>query len=135
MFSPDKTTVPPMARVRPYRESDLAKLQELFHKNYPELVTPEFTNQDQLSLVLEDERGQVKMAIMGNPAAIDRSPESLARIRPKRDSGLVAGPDRRAEGVQERERRRTAPAPRTSLVPAPGVPRTPRTNLAPAPGL
>jgi hypothetical protein len=29
------------ARVRSYRESDLAKLQELFHKNYPELVTPE----------------------------------------------------------------------------------------------
>ncbi len=56
-----------MARVRPYRESDLAKLQELFHKNYPELVTPEFTNQDQLSLVLEDELGQVKMAMMGNP--------------------------------------------------------------------
>ncbi len=87
-----------MARVRPYRESDLAKLQELFHKNYPELVAPEFTNQDQLSLVLEDERGQVKMAIMGNPAAIDRSPQSLARIRPERDSGLVAGSDRRAEG-------------------------------------
>ena len=38
------------ARVRSYRESDFAKLQELFHKNYPELVTPEFTNQDQLSL-------------------------------------------------------------------------------------
>ncbi len=38
------------ARVRSYRGSDLAKLQELFHKNYPELVTPEFTNQDQLSL-------------------------------------------------------------------------------------
>ena len=34
------------ARVRSYRESDLAKLQELFHKNYPELLTPEFTNQD-----------------------------------------------------------------------------------------
>jgi hypothetical protein len=85
------------ARVRSYRESDLAKLQELFHKNYPELVTPEFTNQDQLSLVLEDERGQVKMAIMGNPAAIDRSPESLARIRPKRGSGLLARPDRCAE--------------------------------------
>ena len=55
-----------MARVRPYKESDLAKLQELFHKNYPDLATPEFTNQDQLDLVLEDERGQVKMAIMGN---------------------------------------------------------------------
>ena len=79
-----------LASARSYRESDLAKLQELFHKNYLELVTPEFTNQDQLSLGLEDERGQVKMASMGNLAAIDRSPESLARIRPKRDSGLVA---------------------------------------------
>ena len=66
MATPTQTSPCSMARVRPYKESDLAKLQELFHKNYPDLATPEFTNQDQLDLVLEDERGQVKMAIMGN---------------------------------------------------------------------
>ena len=66
MATPTQTSPGSMARVRPYKESDLAKLQELFHKNYPDLATPEFTNQDQLDLVLEDERGQVKMAIMGN---------------------------------------------------------------------
>ena len=38
------------------------------------------------------------------------------------------------KGVQERERRRTAPTPRTSLAPAPGIPRA-QANLAPAPGL
>ncbi len=36
------------------------------------------------------------------------------------------------KGVQERERRRTAPTPRGKLAPAPGVPRQ---SLAPAPGL
>ena len=39
------------------------------------------------------------------------------------------------KGVEERERRRTAPAPRTSLAPAPGIPRAPQASLAPAPGL
>jgi hypothetical protein len=38
MATPTQTGSRSMARVRPYRESDLAKLQELFHKNYPELV-------------------------------------------------------------------------------------------------
>ena len=57
MATPTQTKPRSMARVRPYKESDLAKLQELFHKNYPDLATPEFTNQDQLDLVLEDERG------------------------------------------------------------------------------
>ncbi len=45
MATPTQTGSRSMVRVRSYRESDLAKLQELFHKNYPELVTPEFTNQ------------------------------------------------------------------------------------------
>lgn len=39
------------------------------------------------------------------------------------------------KGVKERERRRTAPAPRTNLTPVPGVPRAPRQSLVPAPGL
>ena len=37
MSSPDKTTVSPMARVRPYRESDLHKLEELYRQNFPHL--------------------------------------------------------------------------------------------------
>ncbi len=37
MFSPDKTTVSPMARIQPYKESGLHKLEELHRQNFPHL--------------------------------------------------------------------------------------------------
>ncbi|MEE8201507.1 MAG: hypothetical protein V3R29_10110 [Candidatus Acidoferrales bacterium] len=72
MASSTQTSPGSMARVRPYRESDLHKLEELFRRNFPDLLLPDLRGESSdLNLVLEDAQGELQMAVVGGlfPAA------------------------------------------------------------------
>ena len=66
MATPTQTSPGSMARVRRYKESDLSRLEELFRKNYPIMLTPDLRGESRDSnLVLEDARGELQMAMVG----------------------------------------------------------------------
>ena len=65
-LTPTQTTSRSMARVRRYKESDLSRLEELFRKNYPIMLTPDLRGENSdLNLVLENARGELQMAMVG----------------------------------------------------------------------
>ena len=66
MATPTQTRPRSMARVRPYKESDLHKLEELFRRSYPIMLTPDLRGEaNDLNLVLENARGELQMAMVG----------------------------------------------------------------------
>ena len=66
MATPTQTSPRSMARVRRYKESDLSRLEELFRKNYPIMLTPDLRGESSdFNLVLEDARGELQMAMVG----------------------------------------------------------------------
>ncbi len=66
MATPTQTSPGSMARVRRYKESDLSRLEELFRKNYPIMLTPDLRGEsNDLNLVLENARGELQMAMVG----------------------------------------------------------------------
>ncbi len=66
MATPTQTGSRSMARVRRYKESDLSRLEELFRKNYPIMLTPDLRGESSdFNLVLENARGELQMAMVG----------------------------------------------------------------------